>query len=144
MGIMNRIIISSKWHEAGYLIKEEDVTLGFEDNEEPVRMSSAYTASGDYIGDLETAEFLIQKKGIAPELASSSHNICSVGFCQREQKWFGWSHRAIVGFGIGDKVFEEEWPEATDDTLFVEHGELDIETLNDARIAAVNFARSVS
>jgi len=22
--------------------------------------------------------------------------------------WYGWSHRAIVGFKIGDKIFDEE------------------------------------
>ena len=27
-----------------------------------------------------------------------------LGFSTKQQKWFGWSHRAIYGFGIGSKV----------------------------------------
>ena len=27
-----------------------------------------------------------------------------LGFSEKEQKWYGWSHRAIHGFGIGDTV----------------------------------------
>jgi len=30
--------------------------------------------------------------------------ICQIGFCEKEQKWYGWSHRAIYGFGIGSVV----------------------------------------
>lgn len=28
----------------------------------------------------------------------------NIGFNEEEQKWYGWSHRAIYGFGIGSKV----------------------------------------
>ena len=31
------------------------------------------------------------------------HSI-SLGFSEKEQKWYGWSHRAIYGFGIGSKT----------------------------------------
>jgi len=27
----------------------------------------------------------------------------SIGFSKANQKWYGWSHRAIAGFGIGDE-----------------------------------------
>lgn len=27
-----------------------------------------------------------------------------VGFSEKEQKWYGWSHRAYYGFGIGSKI----------------------------------------
>ena len=50
--------------------------------------------------------------GIAPELTPKCRDqldehpkiTCSIGFCQREQKWYGWSHRAIYGFGIGSTI----------------------------------------
>ena len=58
------------------------------------------------IGDPKTAYFLIVKRGIKPEKISPDMNVCSVGFCETEQKWYGWSHRAIYGFGIGDVVTE--------------------------------------
>lgn len=67
-------------------------------------LRTAVNSSGNYIGDEDTAKYLCNERGIAPELASPSHGVCSVGFCEREQKWYGWSHRAIYGFGIGSTV----------------------------------------
>lgn len=29
--------------------------------------------------------------------------VCCIGFNPKEQKWYGWSHRAMFGFGIGSK-----------------------------------------
>lgn len=64
----------------------------------------AATPSGAYIGDEGTAKFLCKERGINPELASPNHKVCSIGFCEKEHKWYGWSHRAIFGFGIGSEV----------------------------------------
>ena len=33
-----------------------------------------------------------------------------VGFSEKEQKYYGWSHRAIYGFGIGHTVKEGHMP----------------------------------
>ena len=30
--------------------------------------------------------------------------VANIGFSKNENKWYGWSHRAIFGFTIGDKV----------------------------------------
>lgn len=59
---------------------------------------------GDYIGDLKTARTLCDKRGIAPEKATPNSKVCSVGFCERENKYYGWSHRAMYGFGVGSKL----------------------------------------
>jgi hypothetical protein len=64
----------------------------------------AVTIDGCYIGSPETAKYLCDERGIKPELASPTHRVCSIGFCEKDQKWYGWSHRAIFGFGIGSKV----------------------------------------
>ena len=65
--------------------------------------------NGLYIGNKETAEELCNKYNIRHfEKANLSNNICSIGFNEKEQKWYGWSHRAIHGFGIGSKVKEED------------------------------------
>lgn len=65
-------------------------------------MDSAYsTIDGSYIGDESTAKSLV-RRGIAPQTIDSTRHTASIGFCEREQKWYGWSHRAIAGFGIGD------------------------------------------
>jgi hypothetical protein len=74
-------------------------------------MTTCYTDDGFWIGDEETAKFLCEEKGIKPEnrhpeVKPGDLRPCSIGFCEREQKWYGWSHRAIHGFGIGDSVKE--------------------------------------
>lgn len=66
-------------------------------------LESALTYSGDYIGDVKTATDLYAK-GIFPEKKREDCTICSIGFCPAENKWYGWSHRAIYGFGVGSKV----------------------------------------
>lgn len=69
-----------------------------------VEMVSAYATDGGYIGDENTARRLIEGRGIAPQRAKPGDNVCSIGFCEKEQKWYGWSHRAIYGFGPGSAV----------------------------------------
>jgi len=132
-------IISTRCYKAGYQVQLERVT-SLEDPDHPVLMKSAYTIpEGHYIGDSKMAHRLIVRRGIKPELVSPDHNVCSIGFCEREQKWYGWSHRAISGFGIGFEVTAES------DLL---HPEFPVgfkaETLDDARRLAVAFAESVS
>lgn len=61
-----------------------------------------------------------------------------LGFSEKEQKWYGWSHRAIFGFGIGDEVKEGDCCAS----------ELPIgfkaKTLEDAKKMAEAFSESVS
>jgi len=61
---------------------------------------AAYAPDGGYIGNEAEARRLIEHHGIAPQLAKAHHNVCSIGWCEKEQKWYGWSHRAIYGFGV--------------------------------------------
>lgn len=65
----------------------------------------AYAPDGGYIGTEEWAQIL-EARGIVPQLRPGSvpGNSCSIGFCDREQKWYGWSHRAMHGFAVGDSV----------------------------------------
>lgn len=48
------------------------------------------------------------------EAFKEKHGIKSVGiglgFSEKENKWYGWSHRAVYGFGIGDKIKEGHMP----------------------------------
>lgn len=133
-------VLSTRRYKAGYDVQTERCLVG--DDEQPVIIKAAYTPSGDYIGTSRWAHRLIVKRGVKPEKAHPSHSVCSIGFCEKEQKWAGWSHRAICYFGIGDKIFEERFGD--DSTPFVQHGEITIETLNQARKAALAFAESVS
>ena len=42
-----------------------------------------------------------EKHGIKSEKSDPSHSVHSIGFSEKEQKWYGWSHRAIKSFCIG-------------------------------------------
>lgn len=95
-----------------------------------VEMTSAFSLPNlEYIGDSKSA-YRLNKRGISqfqslkprkppvfttPEKAShllidrlmqeySFSPTCCIGFNEKEQKWYGWSHRAIYGFGIGSVV----------------------------------------
>ncbi len=56
--------------------------------------------------------------------------------------WYGWSHRAVCGFKIGDKIFETNFGNSA--TPFTKHGSKPIKTLKDAKVAATRFAKYVS
>lgn len=109
--------------------------------------------SNDYIGTVERAKLLCDKRGIKPELAEPSDNVCSIGLCEKEQKWYGWSHRAMYGFGIGDVVKKGDCTNSsgwTEDYL-AEHPEknkalpvgFEAKTLEDCKRMAIAFAESV-
>ena len=80
--------------------------------------------------------------------------VACIGFSKKEQKWYGWSHRAVYGFGIGyvaekgDCCTTSSW---TDEYL-KEHPEADlsvpvgfeVKTLDDAKRCAIAFAESVN
>jgi hypothetical protein len=148
---MDREVLSVRKYKAGYEVRTERVFHNGGD--EFTIMKSAYNPSGDYIGNSVDGHRLVVRRGIAPEKRTSNSNVCSIGFCEKEQKWYGWSHRAIFGFGIGDIVKEgdctassgwtdeylEECPEA-DVSLPVG---FEAKTLEDAKRMAIAFADSV-
>ncbi len=117
-----------------------------------VTLEVAYTPDGEYIGNLKTADFLCREKGIKPE-AIDDHKVCSIGFCNAEHKWYGWSHRAISGFGIGDVVSEGDCTASSGwtDEYLAEHPEENTSLrvgfraidLADAKRMAIAFAESV-
>jgi len=87
-------------------------------------MCTAFTwPDGWYIGDKKIGYYICAKRGIKPEKIQRKElpkavkakrllkegedetmRPCSIGFCEEENKWYGWSHRAIYGFTIGSKV----------------------------------------
>lgn len=91
----------NSYPDLGYEVYSYDsVTDGFD----PVPMVSAFNMNGDYIGDEKIAKMLCDKCGIKPELANPGDSVCSIGYSEKEGKWFGWSHRAIAGFQVGSEV----------------------------------------
>jgi len=87
-----------------YVIRTELLTGDDAMGEEPLKMTTCYTSDGHYIGMEDVAKLLCVKRGIKPELPTPEHKVCCIGFNVDEQKWYGWSHRAIYGFGIGSEV----------------------------------------
>ena len=104
------------------------------------------------VGDPKIARMLMAK-GIKPEKANPEDSICSIGFSENENKWYGWSHRAIYDFGIGDVISEGDCTSTSGwtDEYLVEHPEEDLrlpvgfeaKTLDDAKRMAIAFADSV-
>jgi hypothetical protein len=128
-------------YKAGYEVRDE-LMNGKEFGCPDFVVRAAYTIpAGHYIGDPGMARFLCKKMGIKPILNGNA-NVCSIGFQAEEEKWYGWSHRCICGFGIGDRIFEEDYGD--EDTPFVEHGSEVIKTLEQAKKAAQRFAEYVS
>ncbi|MBU2060083.1 MAG: hypothetical protein KKB38_20425 [Gammaproteobacteria bacterium] len=170
---MNKIVLATRKYKAGYEVRTELSRTNFEavpiagdvDREmqdvidyictpSDVIVKSAYTSDGHYIGNSKAAHFLIVKRGIKPELASPTHNVCSIGFCEKEQKWYGWSHRAIYGFSVGDVVKRGDCTASSGytDEYLAEHPEDDTslpigfkaKDVIDVKRMAMAFAASVS
>ena len=133
-GIVVTKVLKVRKFKAGYEIRTELWDHG----EGPLEMRAAYTPTGDYIGSPKHARYLVVKRGIVPERRTATSNVCSIGYCKRKKKWFGWSHRAIFGFGVGYTVrngdsFDRRMPVG-----------FKAKTLADAKRLASAFAESVS
>ena len=61
---------------------------------------------------------------------------CTLAKAEADGKWYGWSHRAVAGFGIGDNV--------SADCCGNTKGEYTIKTDDEARQTAINFSKDVS
>lgn len=95
--------ISRRNYKAGYVVIK-GIQDGKEYDMEDFEMSHAETPAGDYIGNSKDAYRICKKMGIRPETRTDQSRTCSIGWCDKEQKWYGWSHRAIYGFGVGSEV----------------------------------------
>jgi hypothetical protein len=66
----------------------------------------------------------------------TQHVVTSYGKSAADNKWYGWSHRAVYGFTIGDKIKEGD--------CGFKGKEYTIETEEQAKQAAIDFAEDVS
>lgn len=123
-----------------YEIRMEKVAVG--DNTVPI--ASAYTLHGDYVGNPDDARFFILEKGIHPEKADPGHSVCSIGFCPKERKWYGWSHRALQGFGVGEEIDDEDHCCCSAQPGKALPVGFKAQNLDDAKQMAIAFADSVS
>jgi hypothetical protein len=146
---IQREVLSVRNYKAGYQVRTERLT----DNvNPPVTLRTAYTPDDEYIGTSRWAYRLCKVRGIKPEIRPGGF-VCSIGFSEQAQKWYGWSHRALFGFSIGDTVEEGDCCASSGwtDEYLEEHPEADMrlpvgfeaKTLDDARKMAIAFASSV-
>lgn len=149
---MSETLIKTRRYKAGYEVRYTEVSGEDAGGGRPFTMATAFTAGGHYIGDSKRAHRLIVRRGIKPELGNS-HSVCCIGFCERDQKWYGWSHRALYGFGVGDVVEKGDLTATTGyiDGYIEDHPEKDFslplgfkaESLEDAKQMAIAFAEAV-
>ena len=99
-----KVLRTIRYEKYGYIYRVEKIMCP-DEPKETLAMKVCYTLDGQYLGDNKTASFLCRTKGIREFVKrTETSNICSIGFNPTEQKWYGWSHRAIYGFGIGSTV----------------------------------------
>ena len=66
------------------------------------KIDGSYLTRVGMEGDLD----YLLRLGVTEQLQNCNNtegNSINIGFNPLEQKWYGWSHRAIFGFGIGSK-----------------------------------------
>lgn len=72
----------------------------------------------------------------------------SIGYSPRNAKWYGWSHRAVAGFGVGSTVKKGDVLCKGVDEYGIPGGPYDegytARTLNDAKAMAAEFASQVA
>ena len=106
-----------------------------------------------YIGTRDFLNFL-ESKTIMYPMAVGNGRVACIVFAPAQNKWYGWSHRAMYGFGIGDEVHEGDLTNMSGftDEYLSEHPEEDLslpvgfvaKNLNDAKRMAIAFADAVS
>lgn len=95
-------------------------------------------ADPHYHGLGEAYQRFFDEHGIVPERITPEAYSCCIGFSEREQKWYGWSHRAIHGHGIGETVGPGHL------AYNEERGTWTAQTLNDAKQMAIDYYRGVA
>lgn len=123
-------IVSEKVLEEceGFNVVEQVVQLGSEEGD-TYTTTSIMSKTGDYAGEAKMMRKFLDKHGIAPEMRSEDCCVCTIGWSEKEQAWYGWSHRAYFCYGIGDRTFD---------------GTHLIKTLEEAKESASQFAEDVS
>lgn len=95
----------------------------------------AYNHDLKYIGKTPLARELCEKMGIVPE-TYGDEQVCTIGFAEHDETWYGWGGGAIAGFKKGHRV------ENNDVLLTLKKYKVGdkAKTLDDAKRMAIDFA----
>lgn len=145
---IDRIVHSEDWVTPDICKKEETWSLAGAMGPGwggPIRMEAYYAKDGSYIGDQKTANYL-RERGIAPQRAAPDCNVASIGFSEKDQVWWGWSHRAMSKFGVGDVFYRagQATPYGNNDNENQDNPKRLIKDLDEAKACAIAFADDVS
>lgn len=87
----------------------------------------------------ELASNEVTELGCYKDFNPESTDVACFGFSETEQKWYGWSHRAFFGFGIGHVAKRGD--------IGVGYGKIpdgfEVKTLDDAKKCAITFAKCI-
>jgi len=94
-----------------YLYRKEIINGKEHGGESELLIVNCYsTFSGDWLGGEDVAKMLCEKYSLTQlQKHEPGHSVCSIGFNVEEQKWYGFSRRAIYGFGIGSEVSKGDY-----------------------------------
>jgi hypothetical protein len=98
--------------------------------------------SGKFAGELSEVKWLLKYE------AKIDNEHPHMAYSEKLNKWFGWSHRAMQSFGLGDMLFEADWNgghtrEEVEKMMFKNRGEKVISNMQMAKQAALNFSKYV-
>lgn len=134
---------------ASFECRKEMNSMGVD---KPIEMYVFYNKDGKYIGNINDFKGLVIERGIEPE-TYDENKVCSIGKSTKDGKWYGWSHRAIYGFKIGDKIkkgdccassgWTDEYLKTHPDPFILKVG-FKAKTEEDCKKMAMAFSSSVS
>ncbi len=116
----------------------KEAPYGTKDN---YSMVSVYTKKDEHIGDIRSGYDLLHLQDLRGYDSEDSSQICR-GYNPQTNRVCGYSHRSMVCFGIGDKLFESNFGD--DNTRFDKHGKVTIKSYESMMQSALNFANYVS
>jgi len=130
------VTVISETKKPGYVIRKELIEY---EGCDAVEIDSAYTLGGARIGDVGMARVLCEERKIIPELVTPDSTICTIGWCNHQQQWYGWSHRAVCGFSVGSEVkrgdcgYVSDTPEGLIEDRYIFFGDISKEVAEEKR-----------
>ena len=82
-----------------------------------------------YVGSIRDSYYMSSYSNFMNSNIRKTEGVAAIAKDDKNHKWCGWSHRAHMCFGIGDKVFESDYGD--EETLYRLHGSVTIKTEGD-------------